>query len=254
MGQIAVGNLCRNCRHFWGDVNKVTSCPHCNSVNLVGSFFGDVSFYKSHAIRIPQPSQEKMEKAASYLGENPVGIFARDRKTYGRNLQPEFYVKLIKLLEDRGYAPIWLGEEQTTLACPMDHITDMSRMEESQDLELTLAIVSQLKFTTQFWTASTRLAAIMGTPYLIFESPEQIFGRGQEGFRLNLATFADNRKMCLSHYLNVFNDNDAAIDLVGKCVGEMEDGNYEDVIGMIDNKEVTAQMREQNLRRIGAKL
>ena len=188
------------------------------------------------------------------MGENPVGIFARDRKTYGRNLQPEFYVKLIKLLEDRGYAPIWLGEEQTTLACPMDHITDMSRMEESQYLELTLAIVSQLKFTTQFWTASTRLAAIMGTPYLIFESPEQIFGRGQEGFRLNLATFADNRKMCLSHYLNVFNDNDAAIDLVGKCVGEMEDGNYEDVIGMIDNKEVTAQMREQNLRRIGAKL
>ncbi len=253
LGQIAVGNLCRNCRHFWGDITKVESCPHCQSVNVIGSFFGNVSLYKSNVIRIPLPSQKKIQEAKGYLKNNAVGIFARNRKTYGRNLQPEFYIQLIKLLEDRGYSPIWLGEEQTTHACPVGHITDMSRRKESQDLELTLAIVSQLKFTVQFWTASTRLAAIMGTPYLIFESPEQIFGKGQEGFRLNLASFS-RRKMCLSHYLNVYNNHDEAIELVGKCISEMVEGNYEDVIGMVDNKEVISAMRLQNLRRIGTEL
>jgi hypothetical protein len=42
---------------------------------------------------------------------------------------------------------------------------DFSRLPEARDLELTLAIISQLQFTVQFWTASTRLAAMVGTPF-----------------------------------------------------------------------------------------
>ena len=65
------------------------------------------------------------------------------------------------------YNPIWLGEKQSTLACPVSDVVDMTRKPEARDLELTLAIVSQLEFTIQFWTASTRLSALVGTPYLV---------------------------------------------------------------------------------------
>jgi alkanesulfonate monooxygenase SsuD/methylene tetrahydromethanopterin reductase-like flavin-dependent oxidoreductase (luciferase family) len=54
--------------------------------------------------------------AKQYLKPNSVGIFARGRAMYGRNLSPEFYVNLIKMLEDLGYNPIWLGEKQKCAA------------------------------------------------------------------------------------------------------------------------------------------
>jgi len=250
LGSIAMGNICNDCKAFWGGVEKITECVKCKSKRVVQSIMGDTEFYKPQAIRIPTPSEEKMEKAKTYLKSNPVGVFARDRITYGRNLQPEFYVKLIESLEKMGYDPIWLGEKQNTLECPVDHIIDMSRKPEARDLELTLAIVSQLKFTVQFWTASTRLAAITGVPYLLFESPEQIFGsRGQEGIRINLVTFGP-KKLCISHYLNVYNDHDAGIDLVERCVNEMEAGNYKDVIGLIDSEEATKHIKKANVQKV----
>jgi len=250
LGSIAMGNICNDCKAFWGGTDKVTECVKCQSKRVVQSIMGDTDFYKPQAIRIPQPSKEKVEIAKGYLKPNPVGIFARDRITYGRNLQPEFYIKLITLLEQMGYNPIWMGEKQNTLKCPVDHIIDMSRKPEARDLELTLAIVSQLKFTVQFWTASTRLAAIMGVPYLLFESPEQIYGsKGQEGIRINLVTFGP-KKLCISHYLNVYNNHKTAIDLVKRCVNEMEEGNYEDVIGMIDSEIATRHIKETNVQKV----
>ena len=59
-------------------------------------------------------------------------------------------------------------------------------MPNARDLEQTLAIVCGCEFPVQFWTASTRLAGVMGVPYLLFESPDQIWGQGQEGYRRNL--------------------------------------------------------------------
>lgn len=210
-----------------------------------------MDFHKTNTvIKLPAPS--KLEESKKYLGNNPVGIFARNRQCYGRNLQPEFYVKLIKMLRKMGYDPIWLGEKQSTLKCPVDDVIDFAHSSESRDLELTLSIVKQCKFTVQFWTASTRLSGMMGTPYLLFESPDQIFGNGQEGFRINLMTFGE-KKLIYSHFLNVYNDNQSAIDLTEKSIKEMEDNNYEDVIGMIDNTMCTKIMRETNLRKIGGK-
>ncbi len=251
LGGLAVGNICNDCRCFWGDIDDPKKCIKCESENIVTSIFSDVPFYKKQAIRIPKPDPEKMKIAADLLDERPVGIFARARKTYGRNLQPEFYIKLIEMLRSMGYSPIWLGEKCNTLECPVDDVIDMSRAEECRDLELTLAIVSQLEFTVQYWTASTRLAGMMGVPYLLFESPEQIWGKqGQEGIRINLITQGP-RKICVSHYLNVFNDNVAGVDLTRKCIEEMNDGNYNDVIGMIDDDESTKILRLNGLARIG---
>jgi predicted Zn-ribbon and HTH transcriptional regulator len=250
MGRIAVGNKCHKCFHFWGQVEGVTECPKCRSKELTRSLFGDMKNWKKHITPMPKPCQDKMAQAASFLGPNPVGVVARNRVTYGRNLQPEFYVKLVDLLRKKGYTPIWLGEKQCTLECPVPGIVDMSRKPEARDLELTLAIVSQCKFTVQFWTASTRLAAMMGTPYLLFESPDQLFGAGQEAYRLALCT-TGKRKLALNHYLNAYNNNDAAIKVVEHCIDEMEKGNWNDVIGLVDEPEVVYRMREQNLHRLG---
>jgi len=253
LGSMAVGNTCKRCNNLWGDNNQIQRCPKCSSTDIVKALFADVRYWKPKMTPIPKPSKEKLLASEKYIrvaeGTRPVGVIARHRITYGRNLQPEFYVKLIKMLESIGYTPIWLGEKQSTLACPLPHIIDFSRMPEARDLELTLAIISKLEFTVQFWTASTRLASLVDTPFLIFESPDQLFGNGQEAYRLALTT-SGRKKLVLAHFLNVYNDNDAAIELTENCIKEMESGNWEDVVGMVDEREVVVNLRQQNLHRL----
>lgn len=251
LGKVAVGARCFNCESFWGTTNKVRQCPNCKKTNnLQQSILGDVNYWKQRAVRIPVPSKEKLDLVNKYLKPNPVGLFARGRKCYGRNLPQEFYAELIQLLEGLGYNPIWLGEEATTQPCPVDHIVDFSRMSESRDLETTLAIVSKCEFTIQFWTASTRLAGMMGVPYLLFESPDQIWGRGQEGFRRNLCDFGP-RKLAINHFLSVKDNPTEALNIVRRCVKEMKEGNYEDVIGLVESDIAVKMMKNDNIRRIG---
>ncbi len=205
--------------------------------------YSNIHDYKDTAVLPPKPSKEKQEYAASLVKDHPVGIFARARKCYGRNLPSEFYVSLIRRLEEMGYDPIWLGEKATTLPCPVSHITDFSRMPEARDMETTLAIVAKCDFTIQFWTASTRLAAMAGVPYLLFESPDQLWDHGEEGYRLDLVT-RGKRKLVANHYLNVLNEPDEAIDLIERCVKEMRRGDYNDVIGMVDNPTIVSSQRK----------
>lgn len=252
MGAMAVGNKCLRCNHIWPEYRQMEKCPHCSAPreNLEVGLLADVKLWKDKATRIPKPSEKKLIEAWQYLKPNSVGVFARGRECYGRNLQPEFYIKLIGLLEEMGYNPIWMGEKATTLPCPVNHIFDYSRSPDARDLELTLAIISELKFTVQFWTASTRLAGMMGVPYLLFESPDQIWGNGQEGARRNLCDFGPS-KLCVCHYLGVYKDNDAGIEVVRKAVKEMEQGNYEDVMGVLDCPEVVAAMKSGASKLIG---
>ncbi len=90
----------------------------------------------------------------------------------------------------------------------------------------------------------------MGTPYLVFESPDQLFGAGQEAYRLSLCTRGKS-KLVLSHYLNVYNDNEGALKLAEKSINEMREGNWQDVIGMVDKPETVSSVRSKNLRRLG---
>ena len=251
VGQVAVGNRCRSCNAFWGDTNYAKSCPYCKHRDIVRSLFADISYWKPQAIKIPIPSESKQSEVKSkYLSGRSVGVFARGRRTYGRNLQPEFYVKLIAMLESKGYTPIWLGEKQSTQPCPVSHIVDFSRMEESRDLETTLAIVAQCEFTFQAYTASTRLASMVGVPYLLVESPDQIWGHGQEGFRRNLCDF-NERKLLISHYLKMREDNGKAIQLIDESIEEMKQGNYEDKFGMLESDYAAQHMKRDNDGRIG---
>jgi hypothetical protein len=250
LGKYAVGNYCITCGKFWSEWRGYSEkCPKCESTRLVRSVLTDISKYKREAVRIPPPSPEKIEWAKSILKPNTVGVFARGRKTYGRNLKPEFYVRLIQFLEDRGYNVIWLGEKQSCQPCPVEHVLDFSRLEESRDLEKTLAIISQLQFTIQFWTASTRLASMQGVPYILFESPEQIYCSGlrfgQEGKRLELTTFGP-KKLVISHYFSVVDNPEGAFDLVRRAVDELRQGNYEDIVGLVESKEATEALQRDH--------
>lgn len=176
-----------------------------------------------------------MEKLVS---PRTVGIFARGRRTYGRNLPPAFYEKLIRYLEHMNYNVIWLGDRQSVPVCPLPHVLDFAHSDESRDLEKTLAIICHLEFTIQFWTASSRLAGMMGVPYILFESPEQILFSGmlagQEGKRLELTTFG-SKKVVLAHYLSVLEHQDKTLDLVGQAIEELHNGNEEYLVGLVEN-------------------
>lgn len=248
LGKYAIGNFCRTCGKFWNEWRKKNDeCPKCKSTYIIKSIFSDTGNYRKTAVPIPKPRKSYLEWAKGVVPENCVGIFARGRKTYGRNLEPSFYVELIQMLERMGHNVIWLGEKQSTQPCPVDHVVDFSRMDESQELERTLAIICQLDFTVQFWTASTRLAGMMGIPFLLFESPEQIYCTGlnpaQEGKRLELTSFGP-KKVVLAHYLNVLREPDAGLALAQRAIEEMKLGNYEDIIGMVDDQQVTEQLKE----------
>lgn len=252
LGKYAVANFCRTCGMFWHEWRKqAEACPHCKSTVIIRSIFTDIEEYKKTARRLPYPCQEKMDWAKSLLKPRTVGVFARGRKTYGRNLQPDFYVKLIQLLEEMGYNVIWLGEKQSTQSCPVPHVLDFSRMSESQDLERTLAIVCNLSFTIQFWTASSRLSGMMGTPFLLFESPEQIcvsqsgLCGAQEGKRLELTSLGP-KKIVYAHFKTVYEDNQRALELVKRAIEEMRAGDWKDIIGMVEDEWFTGILQQEH--------
>lgn len=254
LGHLAVGNYCKKCRAVWPYYEIRERCPKCASLDVEKGLFADVAYWRKKALPIPKPSPEKMAMADAFLqrkeGERIVGIIARNRTTYGRNLPASFYKDLIELLQKKNYRPFWLGEKQSTLACPVEGIIDYSRMPESRDLELTLAVVSKLEFTVQFWTASTRLSAMVDTPYLIVESPDQVYGQGQEAFRMGLTTFG-RKKLVLANYLKVFENQKEAIEMVSEGITEMEMGNWKDKIGMVECPEIIEGLREQSISRFG---
>lgn len=261
LGRVSIGMKCNSCGHFFGAIygdgktwkehRGENLCPQCNSSNVTLPIIMDVKNWKEKRIPISMPSEEKVESVKKYLKKPSVGIFARGRAMYGRNLQPEFYVKLIKLLEDMGYNPVWLGEKVSVQPCPVDHVMDWSRMKESRDLESTLAIIKNCDFTIQFWTASTRLSGMIGVPYILFESPEQIWGKkGQEGIRRNLCDLGP-RKLAANQFLDVYNDNEAGLEIVKRCIEELKEGNYEDVVGLVGDEDFIKQYKKDNDERIG---
>ncbi len=241
--------LC-DCGGQYEDIGNRQICNRCSRGYHPVGIYHKVKEAKENAVWVPRPSEERLEYVDKYLKPNAVGITARHRKCYGRNLPPEFYERLIYMLEDMGYNPVWIGEKETTLPCPFDRIPDFSRSEDAKDLETTLALVSKLKFTVQFWTASTRLAGLMGVPYILFESPDQIFLNGQEGYRMNLCS-RSLYKLVISHYRSVLENQTFGLKLVKKAIREMENNDYNDMIGLVEDVDVVKKIRQDNLKRIG---
>jgi hypothetical protein len=258
MGAMCTGSQCWECDKRWTDLHGSSECPFCKSDHIRRSLYGNPHYAKETAYRIPEPRPEKMVLAKELVGPAPVGVFARGRKAYGRNLPPEFYGKLLDLLKAKGYTPIWLGEEESTLPCPHPDVLDFSRMPESRDLETTMAIVKQCRFTVQFWTASSRLSGMMGTPFLLVESPEQLFDNttfynpGQEGYRLELTTFGP-KKILVSNYQSFYENQETGLDHVAECIGQMESNDYAEFMGLVENQWTVDVMKASFKRRMRIK-
>jgi len=246
LGMLCVGTFCKKCQHVYASQEgQQPVCPNCKSTDHEQSLLDNLVHYRRLAVQVPRPSLKMQQVARNYLKPNPVGIFARGRTLYGRNLPSEFYVKLIERLEFQGYNPIWLGEKQSVLPCPVSHIVDFSRLPESRNLELTLAIISNLKFTVQFWTASTRFASMMGVPWILFESPDQIGGRGQEGKRIILTTDYNKKKLVISNFCDVIENQNSALDVVDRAIKEIQEDNWDDIMGLIEFPELVNQIIEK---------
>lgn len=252
LGKQAVCNYCATCGKYWHEWRrKQKCCIACGSTVIVRSIFSDIDYYKRTALKPPDPSAKIKIWAENKIPSNAVGIFARGRSTYGRNLQPNFYIELIHLLRNKGFNPVWFGEKQSTQECP---IKDIPNFRNIVDLEKVIALVSCCKFTIQYWTASTRLAALANTPYLLFESPEQVYISSstmlgaQEGLRLDLTTYTD-RKIVVSHFKNIYEDNNAGLNLTNQAIDEFLSEDYSDIIGLVENKLFVNKIRSEHFKR-----
>lgn len=217
-------------------------CERCRWVHPEPGIYRDVRAAASRAVWPAVPAPDKVAEAGRWVPPNAVGVVARRRKTYGRNLPALFYRRLVAQLEDMGYSPVWLGEPGSTLPCPCPHIPDLRAAPEFRDLDLTLAAVSLMEFTFQGWTASTRLAGLVGTPFLLFESPDQLWGTGHEGMRLKLTSRGPHKVVCV-HFKEVEGDHNAGLGLVRQAVREMERGDYSDIISPKTNDPQVCQWR-----------
>lgn len=238
----------RNLRKVERAVNKIHGkVVDANAFSLmtVRDLYKDITETKKTACWTPEPSREAYESVKKFLKPNSVGVCARNRKCYGRNLTIDFYKRLLDMLCEMGYDPVWFGERSTTHDCPYSHITNFRDSPEADDLEKTLAFVSGLRFTVQFWTASTRLAGLVGTPFIIFESPDQIYGVGHEGLRLSLCT-KGKKKLVISHFHSIHSDNESGLNLVRKAIYDIRVGNFDPVIGLVESPDVIKKLRDDN--------
>ena len=225
-------------------------CTKCGVTFPAAGLFSNVQKAKKSAVWLPEPSAEKLAYVERFLSPRSVGITVRSRKCYGRNLPASFYESLIALLKQIGYSPVWLGEKATTLECPCPDVLDFSRMPEANDLELTMALVSKLELTIQFWTASTRLAGLVGTPFLLFESPDQLWDKGQEGYRLNLCSKGP-KKIVAAHYLNVLNNPAYALEVVAQALEQMYNKDYSIMVGQVEDPKKVEELILTNNCRVG---
>jgi hypothetical protein len=164
-----------------------------------------------------------------------IGIFARNRTTYGRNLPIEFYEKFIDVFQSKGYQILWLGEKQSVHACPFKNIFDITTSEYSNDVGACMALVSRCTATFQAWTASTRFSQVMNIPYCLVESNDQINGKGHEGKRIILLTPDMNKKKIIIS--NFYNSNNNLNEFFEICIFNfldfIENKNSNTVVGLL---------------------
>jgi len=237
LGHIMVGSTCRNCEYYFGSQDQNIACPKCSSRDIDKSLLSDIVNTKKRAVKIPKPRVEYISWAKKLVGENVVGIFARKRKLYNRNLSIDFYEDLIRLLQEQKYTIVWLGEKESIHECPKDMgVIDFSSMAESYDLEKTLAVIGCCNFTIQYWTASTRLAGITDTPFVLFESPGQIIpNQAQEAHRICLTSNYDKRKIVLCNFDLASKNQDIVLRHTKKAIDNLLNNNYSIEISLVDH-------------------
>lgn len=231
LGNFLITYVCKKC--FNSSYQQFKICNQCGSNKISFPLFKDIN-YKKYLRNIPKPRDFYIEKVKKLIPDNAVAVFARNRKTYGRNLPKDFYKKLNNLLFSKGFTPVYLGENSASLN--MDDCIDFSNTNFVNDLEFTLSVLSCVKYSIQMWTASTRLSSIVETPFILVESFDQICLRGQEGIRIALLNNFNKKKIILSNYLNFLNNIESGLKAIDKSIEEIKKDNWNYVMDLVEDK------------------
>jgi len=240
LGNFLVSNVCKKCFNSWRGKNLI--CGKCGAREITCPLFDRVE-NKKFLRSIPKPKKETIDSVRKHVPDNSVAIFARNRKTYGRNLPKSFYYDLNNLIKYKGYTPIYLGENSSSLN--MEGCVDFSSMPMVQDLSFTLAVLSCVKFSIQFWTASTRLSSIVDTPFILVESFDQIALRGQEGLRIAAVSNFNKKKIILCNYLNFLENLESGLGAVGTAINEVELDDWNYVADLTGDKKMIYSLLDQ---------
>lgn len=248
IGNNLIEYMCLDCGHKSGYARHLKGCPVCGSNKIRQSLLSNQSDLNKKLYPLPEIKESKLDWAKSIIPKNAVAIFARKREAYGRNLNSDFYKRLIFLLKKMGYTPVWIGEKNSSLACPDSSVLDITSLSDRNDLEKVLAIISLCEFTIQLWTASTRLSMIANTKFFLVECPDQIYGNGQEGIRLKIFNLKNTpSKLFLCNYCKFVEDYDKTFNCLEKSLNEfLIEQNYNDTIDMIDNKKLLEGLKVKN--------
>lgn len=221
MGKICVSAKCLKCFFEFEIDRGDIYCPKCHSDKIESSLLQGCKYYKKYRSSLPSINKHFIDFANSYIPENTVALFARNRKTYDRNLSESHYDKIIELLTSYGFHVVLLGEKVSSHNLKNKKIINFIDHQFSNNLEAAFAIVNRCIFSLQFFTASTRIASILEKPFIIFESTDQIYGRGQEGIRLSLMTKNyNNKKIVLANYKDVVENIEESIELLKQAIEE----------------------------------
>ena len=66
----------------------------------------------------------------------------------------------------------------------------------------------------------------------------------QEGKRIELTSFG-KKKIVISHYHNVLENQDESLDLVKKSIEEMQGDNWNDVLGLVQDRDFSNVMKQE---------
>lgn len=241
LGNFLITYVCKKC--FRSSYRFFNLCS-CGSNNISPPLLENIS-NKKFLRSIPKPRDYYINEVKKLIPNNSVAIFARNRKTYGRNLSKNFYIKLNELLVYNNFTPVYLGENCSSLK--MENCIDFSSTKMVKDLEFTLSVLSCVNFSVQLWTASTRLSSIVGTPFILVESADQIALRGQEGARIAASSDFNKKKIILSNYISFLNNVDKGLKSIEKAIDEIKIDNWNYIYDFIEDK----NMIESNLRKKG---
>ncbi len=246
-GNMVLENKCNKCQAAFGSDKKIL-CPMCHESDVRLSMFADLNNAKNNFNPISYEDENIKLWAKRNMPQNAIAIFARNRKTYGRNLPKLFYINLIDRLIQHGYNPVWFGEKQSSMPCPNESIFDFSKLPEAKNLQYTLCCLETCAASFQAWTASTRLSQIANIPYVLVETPDQIYGRGHEGKRLFLfSNDLSKQKIVLCNYNKTMENQSMFLTLCEKSILQhIEDKDNSDILGLVDNEDQAKLLHQRN--------
>lgn len=222
IGKLCVKAKCKKC-FFEFEVDRGdVYCAKCYSEKIEKSLFQGAREYRKYANSLSPINSKYIDFASAYIPKNTVALFARNRKTYNRNLTIDHYNKIIDMIIGLGYKVVLLGEFVSSHFIQNNKVINFMNHDLAGNLEAAFAIVDQCVFSLQFFTASSRIGSLLNKPYIIFESADQIYGRGQEGIRLSLLTKNyDKKKIVLSNYLDIAQNTEEAIQVAKQAIHEL---------------------------------